>query len=49
MTALDELITTLSNFTPDQLDRFLSDKITQSILQAEEEAESYPLAEPLCG
>ena len=49
MTALDELITILSNFTPEQLERFLSDKVTQSILQAEEVAEPFLQEEPLCG
>lgn len=49
MSALDELISKLSTFTPEQLEKFLSHEVTQSILLTEEEAEPYPLAEPLCG
>lgn len=49
MNTLDELITILSNFTPDQLEKFLSHEVTQSILQAEAIAEPCPPGEPLCG
>lgn len=49
MTALDELLTIISNFSQDQLDKFLSDNLTQSILRVEEEDSPYPLADPLCG
>ena len=36
MNALDELIECISEFTPEQLDRFLRDPITVSILRLEE-------------
>lgn len=48
MKAIDELVEILRNFTPDQLNKFLSDPITVSILQPVEASESYPLEEPLC-
>ena len=35
MTVLEELVNILLEFTPEQLDRFLNDPITVSILQAE--------------
>lgn len=44
MSSIDELIKLLSNFTPEQLERFLKDPLTQSILQAGEEVEPYPPA-----
>jgi hypothetical protein len=40
MSALDELINTLVNFTPEQLQAFLSHEITLSILQPEATSES---------
>ena len=49
MTATEELITILKNFSTEQLDKFLADNLTQSILQAEEEAEPYQVADSLCG
>ena len=49
MTALDELLTIISNFTPEQLEKFLSNNLTQSILQAEEVNSLYLQEEPLCG
>lgn len=36
MSAVDELIKLLLNFTPEQLKQFLNDPITVSILQPEE-------------
>ena len=47
MSAIDELIKYLLNFTPEQLDKFLLNRITQSILQLEEASESCPQEEPL--
>lgn len=46
---IDELITILSNFSQEQLEEFLSNPITQSILQAEEEAVPYLQVDSLCG
>ncbi len=43
MTAAIKLIDKITNFTPEQLEKFLSNTLTQSILQSEEEAEPYPL------
>lgn len=40
MNAFDELVTLLINFTPEQLEQFLNDPITVSILQPEEASES---------
>ena len=40
MKPIEELINYLINFTPEQLDQFLSDPITVSILQPEEASES---------
>lgn len=48
MTALEELVDILTNFTPEQLDKFLNDPITVSILQPAGASGSYPQAEPLC-
>lgn len=48
MTALEELVDILTNFTPEQLDKFLRDPVTVSILQPEEALESHFQAEPLC-
>ena len=42
MSALEELIEHLENFTPEQLDKFLQDPVTLSILQPEEAFEPYP-------
>lgn len=44
MSSLEELVTILSNFTSEQLERFLQDPLTRSILQAGEEVEPYPPA-----
>lgn len=44
MSSIEELVSRLNNFTPEQLERFLQDPLTQSILQAEEEVEPCPLA-----
>lgn len=40
MTALDELVNILRDFTPEQLNQFLQDPVTVSILRPEEEVES---------
>ena len=40
MNAFDELVTLLINFTPEQLEQFLNDPVTVSILQPEEASES---------
>ena len=40
MSAIDELVKILLNFTPEQLNRFLNDPITVSILRPEEASES---------
>ena len=39
MKAVDELINIITNFTPEQLKQFLSNPITESILQPEEASE----------
>ena len=39
MSAVDKLVSILLNFTPEQLQQFLDDSITRSVLQLEEEAE----------
>ena len=39
MNAFDELVNLLLDFTPEQLNQFLNDPITLSVLQLEEEAE----------
>lgn len=49
MSAINELIERLINFTPEQLEKFIQDPITRSFLQAEEVAEPFPLEESLCG
>ena len=41
MSALDELIDCLINFTPEQLEQFLNHEITLSILQPEAASESF--------
>ena len=40
MTAFEELVNILIDFTPEQLKKFLSDPVTVSILQPEEASES---------
>ena len=40
MTALEELVNRLLDFTPEQLKQFLNDPITELILQPEEATES---------
>ena len=40
MSAIDELIKILIDFAPEQLSKFLSDPITESILQPAEASES---------
>ena len=40
MTALDELVNLLLEFTPEQLNQFLNNPVTVSILQPEEASES---------
>ena len=47
MSAINELIDILINFTPEQLEKFLNHEITSSILQAARAQESYPGAAPL--
>ena len=49
MTAFDELVNILLDFTPEQLKEFLSNPITVSILQPEEASESCLPATSLCG
>ena len=39
MTAIDKLVNTIINFTPEQLNQFLNDPVTLSVLQPEGEAE----------
>ena len=39
MKAFDQLVNILLNFTPEQLEQFLNDPVTVSVLQLEEEAE----------
>lgn len=41
MTALEELIEIISGFTKEQLEEFLRNPITESILQPEEATESF--------
>ena len=41
MKAIDELINILISFTPEQLEQFLNDPVTVSILRPEEASESY--------
>ena len=43
MSAFNELIDLLASFTPEQLQTFIENPITQSILQAEEATEPFPL------
>lgn len=43
MSAYNELVTLLISFTPEQLETFVKNPLTQSILQAEEAAVAYPL------
>lgn len=40
MSAIDELVSYIVNFTPEQLEQFLNHDVTLSILQPEEEAKS---------
>ena len=40
MNAFDELVNILLSFTPEQLNKFLNDPVTVSILQPEEASES---------
>ena len=40
MSALEELLEYIKNFTPEQLKQFLNDPLTLSILQPEAEVES---------
>ena len=40
MNAVDELVNILLNFTPEQLNQFLNNPITVSILRPEEASES---------
>ena len=47
MSAINELIKILINFTPEQLEQFLSHELTSSILQAARAQESYPAEVPL--
>ena len=49
MSAAEELITYIINFTQDQLDQFLKHETTLSILQPGEASESYLPADPLHG
>lgn len=44
MSSIEELVNLLSNFTAEQLERFLQDPLTRLILQAEEEAALFPPA-----
>ena len=46
MSALEELINIIIEFTPEQLEAFLRHPITVEILQAEEVAAPSPPAEP---
>lgn len=43
MSAYNELVNLLISFTPEQLENFLKDPLTRTILQAEEAASAYPL------
>ena len=47
MSALDELIKYILEFTPGQLAQFLSDPITESILRPEEASEPCLQGDPL--
>ena len=38
MNAVDKLVNILLSFTPEQLNQFLNDPVTRSVLQLEEEA-----------
>lgn len=40
MSAIDQLVKLLLDFTPEQLNQFLNDPVTVSILQPEEASES---------
>lgn len=46
MNALEELISIINEFTPDQLESFLRHPLTVEILQAGATAEPSPPAEP---
>jgi hypothetical protein len=39
MSSVDKLVNIILNFTPEQLQQFLNDPVTRSVLQPEEEAE----------
>ena len=39
MSAVDKLVNIILNFTPEQLNQFLNDPVTQSVLQLVGEAE----------
>ncbi len=41
MSAIDQLVKLLLDFTPEQLNQFLNDPVTVSILRPEEASESY--------
>ena len=41
MTAVEELLEYIKNFTQEQLEQFLNDPVTLSILRPEEEVESF--------
>lgn len=41
MSAVEELVNYIINFTPEQLEQFLNHETTLSILQPEEASESY--------
>lgn len=49
MKAFDELVNILLDFTPEQLNEFLRNPITELILQPEEASEPCLQAESLCG
>ena len=44
MTPFEELVSLLQKFTPEELDRFLNNPVTLSILQPEEASELCPQA-----
>ena len=46
MSAKEELVNYIINFTQDQLERFLNNEITLSILQPGEASRSYPQEVP---
>lgn len=48
MTALEELVNILVDFTPEQLEKFLSNPVTELILQPARASEFCPQADPLC-